>query len=112
MILHIAKAIDWDNALKSGKYTADTLLCQGFIHCSTSTQIIEVANCLFKHQKGLKLLVIEETKLESEIRYENTDGTELFTHVYGPINTDAVVNALDFDETPKGFILPDILSKP
>jgi uncharacterized protein (DUF952 family) len=40
------------------------------------------------------LLSIDESKLTSPIREENTEGgTELYPHIYGPLNVSAVVSA-------------------
>jgi uncharacterized protein (DUF952 family) len=111
MIYHIAKKSEWDNALIHGSYTADSLHQQGFIHCSKLEQVIAVANLLFHGQAGLVLLCVQPEKVTSEIRYENLEGgLELFPHIYGPINLEAVEKIVDFDPKPSGhFSLPPTL---
>ena len=112
-ILHATSRTAWSAAQKSGLYTADSLAGQGFIHCSKADQILRVANAVFGGQHGLVILVIDPARLISEIRWEpGVDlATELFPHVYGPINLDAVVEVVDFEPGPDGlFSLPPKLA--
>ena len=111
-ILHITPRTSWSAAQKAGAYTADTLAGEGFIHCSKTDQILRVANTVFTGQNGLVILVIDPIRLTSEIRWEpGVDlAAELFPHVYGPINLDAVVRVLDFKPGVDGnFRLPKSL---
>ena len=111
-ILHVASRTDWLDAKNSGNYTADTLATEGFIHCSRREQVLRVANAVFAGQRGLVLLVIDPRRLSPEVRWEpGADRPEeLFPHVYGPINLEAVVRVLDFEPGPDGrFMLPSSL---
>ncbi len=96
MIFHIATKKDYDLGKGMGGYRGDTLDSQGFIHCSTADQIDEVAEYLFRGKKDLLLLEIDETKVKSEIKYEDAGNGKLYPHIYGPLNIDAVVNVRDF----------------
>jgi len=108
MILHICRKTSWKQAQKAGAYRGDTLESEGFIHCSTPEQVVEVANSLFKGMKDLILLVIDESKVVSKIRFEDAGNGTLYPHVYGPLNLDAVTATADFLPAPNGnFILPD-----
>lgn len=96
MILHITSKESWDEALKSGKYIKG-VAADGFIHCSTPEQIDGVARRLFKGVQNLAILEIDPEKLQSKIKYENqTQGEDLYPHIYGPLNLDAVVSVKDF----------------
>jgi trans-aconitate 2-methyltransferase len=115
MILHITTHKEWKNALLEGEYTAPTLKSNGFIHCSTLNQAADTANIFFKGQNGLTLLCIDENKLKSECKYEDPTGggkhdsgvDNLFPHIYGPINTSAVIKSVDFPANENGlFVLP------
>jgi uncharacterized protein (DUF952 family) len=107
VILHITKREQWEKAMLDGVYRGDTLDSQGFIHCSTSQQIVKVANALYRAQKGLVLLCVATSKVQSEIRYESAGSEELYPHIYGPLNVDAVVKVVDFEPTANGkFVLP------
>lgn len=114
-ILHITSWSEWLSAQKRGLFTAASLLTEGFIHCSTAGQVVPVADAFYRGQSGLVLLVIEESLLEPELRWEPPAGTpaegispsDLFPHIYGPVNVEAVVKALDFPPNPSGlFSLP------
>jgi uncharacterized protein (DUF952 family) len=108
-IFHIASRASWSAAQKTGLYSADSLPGDGFIHCSKMDQILRVANNFYTNRHGLVILVIDPSQLKPEIRWEaGTDKTdELFPHVYGPLNLEAVVSVRDFEPRPDGtFSLP------
>lgn len=95
--------------MKVGSYEGDTLASQGFIHCSTPEQVIEVANYMFKGKGNLVLLVIDDQKVNQEIKYEDAGNGKLYPHIYGPLNTDAVLKIVDFSPKQDGtFELPDL----
>jgi uncharacterized protein (DUF952 family) len=103
MIYHIAHKSDWYSAQKSGSYTADSLSSQGFIHCSTATQVVKVANNYYRGVKDLVLLSIDPGLLTVEVRYENLEGgEELFPHIYGVIPISAIPGVLDFNPSQDG----------
>lgn len=114
-ILHITPRAEWLAAQEHGLYTAPSLTSEGFIHCSTPEQAAAVANAFYRGQNGLVLLVVDESRLTSELRWEPPSGppapgisaSDLFPHIYGPLNTDAVVKVLDFPPGLDGtFTLP------
>jgi uncharacterized protein (DUF952 family) len=112
-ILHATSRTAWSTAQKNGAYTADSLAGQGFIHCSKVDQILRVADDFYTGQHGLVILVIDPDRLNPELRWEpGVDfATQLFPHVYGPINLDAVVDVVDFEPGPDGlFSLPSKLA--
>lgn len=119
MILHLASNDAWLAAAKGDAYRADSLSTAGFIHCSRTSQIVEVANSFYHGQQGLVLLVIDLSKLESELKWEppaepepsHARAGDLFPHLYGPLNLDAVVRVIAFEPNADGsFSLPDVLA--
>ena len=113
LILHATSRAAWLTAQKSGLYAADSLTGQGFIHCSKVEQILRVANSFYSGQYGLVILVIDPARLIAEVRWEPGADltTELFPHIYGPINLDAVTDVVDFEPGPDGkFSLPSQLA--
>ncbi len=115
LIYHITTRPAWDHAQSIGVYTADSLISQGFIHCSTREQITRVADVVFRGQSDLVLLCVDSAKLKAELRFEPPDNQipahhvqeELFPHLYGLLNTDAVVKVIDFPARTDGtFALP------
>jgi len=111
-ILHITPRCDWDKAIDYGEYRPESLHTAGYIHCSKPSQIIKVANHLFKGQKGLVLLVIDPRKVKPEIKWEGKEQANLYPHIYGPLNLNAVKSVLDFPPSEDGkFALPEQIHK-
>ncbi|WP_414567375.1 DUF952 domain-containing protein [Nostoc sp. CCY 9925] len=102
-ILHITQRQQWEQAKNLGSYHVDSLDSEGFIHCSRSTQIVKVANRFFNNQKDLVLLFIDLEKVQAEIREEEAEIGELFPHIYGELNIDAVYWVIDFAAGEDGF---------
>jgi len=106
-ILHITRRGDWEQAKSLRLYRSDTLASEGFIHCSTENQVLTVANTSFRGQRDLVLLCIDLDRVGSEVRFEGQSGGDLFPHIYGPLNLDAIFNVLDFEPGKDGkFQLP------
>jgi uncharacterized protein (DUF952 family) len=109
LILHITPRSHWQAAQQEGTYRAASLETEGFIHCSTPAQVVSTANAYYHGQSGLVLLCIETDRVESEIRYEAAHG-ESFPHLYGSLNLEAVMQAIDFEPDADGnFALPTAL---
>jgi uncharacterized protein (DUF952 family) len=100
-IYHITTAGEWARARAAGEYTTSTrgmtLAEQGYIHCSTAGQVALVANAIYQGVPDLVVLVIDTGLVRPEIRFELVPGSdEPFPHIYGPLNTDAVVGTRPF----------------
>ncbi len=113
MITHITSERTWQKARKEGIYKSKSLTTEGFIHCSTIEQLVDVANYLFKGQKGLLVLAINEEKVEPEVRFEDLYGSgKLYPHIYGALNIDAVEGVFEFNPGPDGlFTIPPELKE-
>ncbi|MEH2380807.1 MAG: DUF952 domain-containing protein [Nostoc sp.] len=111
-IFHITKRQQWEQAKNLGTYRADSLDREGFIHCSKSTQILKVAKRFFDNQKELVILFIDSDKIQAEIRYEPAEIGELFPHIYGELNIDAVYLVIDFETGEDGFfeLPPEVIN--
>ena len=103
MIYHICTKDEYYKAVTDGEYKNDTLKKVDFIHCSLERQVEGVANSRFKGKKNLMLLVIDDMKLKSEIKYEGIDDN-LFPHLYGPLNMDAVAKAVELKAGRNGLL--------
>ena len=96
MIFHIADRDRWLAAQADGRYTASTigreLADEGFIHLSTAEQVPGVVDRFYRGVPNLVLLHVDESLLTAAVVYEQMgDAPEAFPHLYGPLNTDAVV---------------------
>lgn len=111
MIYRITDSDRWQQALSLGFFASQDLAEEGFIHCSTILQIVEVANRLYRGESDLVLLEIEESKLTSPLKWEDTHNSgEVFPHVYGVINLGAIARSLELNTNGNGtFELPSHL---
>ena len=117
MIYHITTRKDWRTALGTGRYQAESFVTEGFIHRSTLSQVLPVAERFYEGQSGLILLVIDEALLSSTLKWESPSGGtpppgvpegDSFPHIYGPINLEAVVKVVDLTRNANAaFTLPD-----
>ena len=101
-IYHLAEQQQWEAAQVSGSYGQSTLgrtlEQEGFIHCSSAQQWPVVRRAFYAaYPDPLVLLEIDEARLTSPLVREvgNPQTGEEFPHVYGPLNTDAVVGVTE-----------------
>ena len=108
LIYHILPKADWQVAVENGVYRAASLESQGFIHFSRAEQVLQVAANFYRGQKDLLLLTVAMERLKGEVRYEDLLGEgQLFPHLYGPLNLDAVVGVDQFEADVEGnFQMP------
>ena len=110
-IFHIADATAWAAALSAGEHRWSTLGATleevGFIHCSRREQVAAVANARYLGQTGLVLLAIDRSKVRAVVRDEDLTGVgDVFPHVYGPLNVDAVVGVVPYAPGGDGLFAP------
>lgn len=96
LIYHITTNDAWQAAQAAGHYIADSLHHEGFIHFSRVAQLPRVAAKFFCGQPNLVLLTVDPARLSAELRDEEGEPGELFPHLYGPLNLDAVVTVEPF----------------
>jgi uncharacterized protein (DUF952 family) len=111
MIYHITSRDAWETAQAQGDYRAASLTTEGFIHCSTFEQVLPVAHLYYKGQRGLIALEIEPSLLSPDLKWEPPSGGapppgvsvgDMFPHIYGPINLNAVIRTIDLQYNPDG----------
>ena len=104
VIFHITTREAWEAAKPAGAYRPEAFAAEGFIHCSTPAQVVRVADARFRGRSGLVLLAIDAGRVAPEIVYENLEGgAELFPHIYGGLNADAVAEVLEFEPGADGY---------
>lgn len=91
-IYHITTQTQWEEAKQKGFYEADTLASEGFMHCSTEDQVSGVLDRYYQGRTGLVKLTIQKDKVERPLIFELAGSiNELFPHIHGQLNLDAVV---------------------
>jgi uncharacterized protein (DUF952 family) len=106
MIYHITTQQHWQQAQQDGIYTADSLPTEGFMHCSNQQQVKRVADRYYYGKTDLLLLCIDEQRVQAAVKWEApahpdpnnpipVEKRELFPHIYGSLNLDAVVAVRD-----------------
>jgi uncharacterized protein (DUF952 family) len=72
-------------------YRAETLETEGFMHCTGAPGLlVTVANRFYAQTVGpFVALCIDEARVSANVLWEESDG-ELFPHIYGPLQWDAV----------------------
>ena len=90
-VFHIAEPEAWEK--RSDFYEAESLVREGFIHCSTASQLPGVIDRFFSGRAGLVLLTIDTTEVDGLVFEDLYELGEDFPHVYGPIPLSSVVEA-------------------
>jgi uncharacterized protein (DUF952 family) len=101
----------------SGAYRPESLAREGFIHFSQLHQVLGVANAFYTGQTDLVILVVDPARLQAELKYEAPvhpsasaalpAPDQLFPHLYGPLNFEAVTAVIAFPPGTDGkFTLP------
>jgi len=98
-IFHLASPGDAQGLLDRGSYHTASLDSEGFIHCCTAEQLAGVMQRYYSDAQELVLLSLDVSLLDVDLVFENTvGGDELFPHVYGQINQQAVVGKQVLDK--------------
>ncbi|HLO01926.1 MAG TPA: DUF952 domain-containing protein, partial [Symbiobacteriaceae bacterium] len=123
--LHLTERALWEQGLAAGEYRRQDLIEDGFIHCLTAETLVRVANKYYRGalsedaaslvpqesatRRGrpeLVLLVIEESRVTSPVKWEPASDGKLYPHIYGPLNPDAVVAVRAYAPGPAGEFGP------
>jgi uncharacterized protein (DUF952 family) len=83
---------EWIAAADAGVFTGSAVdLRDGYIHLSTAGQAGETARLHFAGRDDLVLATFEADALGPALTWEPSRGGELFPHLYGPLDTGAVL---------------------
>jgi uncharacterized protein (DUF952 family) len=93
LIYHIVLPEKWAE-FESGLYRHPSLDTEGFIHCSFEDQLAGVIERYYSGEDELVILEIDSDRLMSRMIKEPSTNREIYPHIYGPINRDAIVRIL------------------
>lgn len=91
-IFHIVPAASWES-FDGAFLTNDSLDVEGFIHCSFEEQVDGVIQRYFASAGAIAILEIDPARLTSPLVAEPSTGGEIYPHVYGPIDREAIVGS-------------------
>ena len=102
MIYHLVPEKEYLNHVTKEKYIPNNFDEFGFVHCAFEISVLSVADDYYSKVKDkLLLLKINPERLKSDVKYEEAAPEEgagkehlntsnVFPHVYGPIENEAV----------------------
>lgn len=78
---------------------------EDFIHCTTgAANAVATAHRYYLNDpRPFYLLVIDLDKVEAPCRYDAPG--EIYPHIYGPLNRDAILEVRNFERGPDGHFL-------
>lgn len=102
---HLVPVGVWERSRDAETYMPEAYNADGFIHCTNGTdKLVEVANLFYvSDSREFLVLVIDVTKIRADVRYD--DPGLLFPHIYGPLNTSAVIGELPVSRGSDGTFL-------
>ena len=90
-IWHLIDRESWDEARSKGEHRPESLASEGFIHCSRDEeQMLRVADRLYPGRDDMLVLELDAGRLEAPIKREPSRSGEIYPHIYGPLNLEAV----------------------
>ena len=92
LIYHIVLPKIWDEFKDKEFYEAESLDTEGFIHCSFAEQLDAVLDRYYRNAGDVLVLSIETEKLASRLVNEPSTNDEIYPHIYGRINREAIVS--------------------
>jgi uncharacterized protein (DUF952 family) len=124
-IYHLVTESEFQTQAKGDTYLPTRFDQDGFIHCTGEpSTLLAVANDYFSGvEEPILVLVIETAKLTAEVRFEPPapvagGGTshlaeaQLFPHIYGPLNLDAVTEIGVLRKSGSVYQWPDCFTTP
>jgi len=91
-IYHVVLPAVWERFKTKPSYQAESLTTEGFIHCSYASQLEGVLERYYSGVEKVLILTIDTDKLLSKLVKEPSTNNELFPHIYGRINHNAIVD--------------------
>jgi len=88
---HLTPEPVWTAQEQEDAYQPEAFGADGFIHCTDGeVNLLAVANTFYQaDHRPYVVLVLDRDRITAPVRYE--DPKQIFPHIYGPLNRDAVV---------------------
>ena len=102
---HLVPAEEWERKRDMEIYTPATFEQEGFIHTTNGLdELVAVGNRYYTgDNRPYRALVLDVSRIASPVRYDDPD--QVYPHIYGPLNTSAVVGELTAERGADGTFL-------
>ncbi|WP_370205884.1 DUF952 domain-containing protein [Pararhodobacter marinus] len=108
LVYKIFRRSEWDAFTAAGQTAgAPVDLADGYIHLSTSAQVVETAAKHFATESDLVLLALDSDSLGAALRWEPSRGGALFPHLYRQMTTEDVLWDKSLPLGAAGHIFPE-----
>jgi uncharacterized protein (DUF952 family) len=104
---HGTPAEHFDSISQTQPYVAPSFAQEGFIHCTDGeVRLAEILSAYYSDSKSDWLvLYIDKDRVAAPIKYQ--DPENVFPHIYGPLNRDAIIAVRELSRLPDGrFLAP------
>lgn len=117
-IFHLVEERALLSRIRDDFFHAQDLERDGFVHCALAVSVLSVADDYFGEARDpVLLLEIDPSRLSAEVRYEapapiagggraHLSTSTVFPHVYGPIESRAIVGVGALGRSPEGYRWP------
>jgi len=103
IIIHLIPRIDWEKFQGEKALFSESIVEFGFVHCCLPEQVRGVLNQWFAGQNDVIAVEIDTNLLASPHVLENLEGGgELFPHIYGVVNKNAIVRWYPTENIERG----------
>ena len=107
LIYKIFRAPEWAELRDNGRTKGAPIdVTDGYVHFSTSEQVVETCAKYFDGAQGLVLLALESDTLGDDLVWEPSRGGALFPHLYRELAMADVFWQKDLRFGPDGHIFP------
>jgi uncharacterized protein (DUF952 family) len=102
---HLVPNEYWESNGQGEIYSPEAFAADGFIHCTNGIErLLWVGNEFYTGDpRSFRVLVLDVKSIESPVRYD--DPNHDFPHIYGPLNTSAVVGTLTVERNDTGAFI-------
>lgn len=95
---HLVPRDVWDAADPDAPWAPPSLATEGFVHLSFPDQVDATVTRHFPPDADLVVLTVDLDRLTCDVLVEDTTGRgEPFPHAYGPLDRDAILEAVPYD---------------
>jgi uncharacterized protein (DUF952 family) len=103
---HLVPREEYERQNQAEDYLPAAFAEDGFIHLTDGAdELAAVGNRYYRDDpRSFLALVVDLARVRAPVRYE--DPRQIYPHIYGPLNRDAIVAVREVPRAPDGTFLP------